>query len=132
MKLGNENAAHTLGLSYMSGDIVRMDKEKAKRLLCRAVKGGSIGSLHQLGCMKFQEGDNLDFLSYFFKAASLGWKDSLDTIKNLYDKGFVSEEDYRLTLKDYLDVLKKEQSASRDRVVGNINKERAQRNQRPI
>ena len=47
-------------------------------------------------------------------------------------KGFVSEEDYRLTLKDYLDVLKKEQSASRDRVVGNINKERAQRNQRPI
>mmetsp|Transcript_17204 Transcript_17204/g.28133 ORF Transcript_17204/g.28133 Transcript_17204/m.28133 type:complete len:117 (+) Transcript_17204:723-1073(+) len=116
----------------MSGDIVRMDKEKAKRLLCRAAKGGSIGSLHQLGCMKFEEGNNLDFLAYFFKAAALGWKDSLDTIKRLHDAGLVSEEDYRLTLSDYLDVVKKEQSASRDKVVGNMNKERAQRNQRPI
>eukprot|EP00986_Skeletonema_menzelii_P005269 scaffold1887_cov133-Skeletonema_menzelii.AAC.5 len=131
-KLGNANAAHTLGSSYMSGDIVRMDKEKAKRLLCRAAKGGSIGSLHQLGCMKFEEGNNLDFLAYFFKAAALGWKDSLDTIKRLHDAGLVSEEDYRLTLSDYLDVVKKEQSASRDKVVGNMNKERAQRNQRPI
>ncbi len=115
-KLGNANAAHTLGSSYMAGDIVRMDKEKAKRLLCRAAKGGSIGSLHQLGCMKFREGNNLDFLSYFFKAAALGWKDSLDTIKRLHDSGLVCEEDYRLTLNDYRGVVKEEQSTSRDKV----------------
>jgi len=130
-KLGSANAAHTLGSSYMNGDIVRMDKDKAKRLLCRAAKGGSIGSLHQLGCMKFQEGNNLDFFPYLFTAAELGWKGSLDTIKNLHDYGLVSEEDYKLTVKGYQDAMEKEQSGSRDRVVARMNKERVQRNQPP-
>ena len=75
---------------------------------------------------------NLDFLQYFFTAAELGWKDSLDQIKGLRDYGLVSEEEYKCAHESYLDALKKEQSVSRNEVVARINEERAQRNERPI
>ena len=132
-KLGYASAAHSLGYSYMAGDIVRVDKKRARRLFSKAAKGGTLGSLHQLGVMKLKDGEmNLDFLAYFFTAAELGWKDSIDQIKRLHDCGLVSEEDYKLTLKSYLDAVKKEQSASRDKVVARINEERALKNERPI
>lgn len=136
-KLGNANAAHTLGSSYMKGDIVSMDKKKAKRLLCRAAKGGSVGSLHQLGCMKFKEMQNggeksSDFLSYLIVAAELGWKDSIDQLKLFHDYGLVSRDEYECTLRKYLDAVKKEQTPSRDKTVARINEERAEMNQRPI
>ncbi|KAL7526563.1 hypothetical protein ACHAXR_001545 [Thalassiosira sp. AJA248-18] len=129
-RLGSADAAHTLGSSYMAGDIVGMDKKKARRLLSRAARGGSIGSLHQLGCMKFQD-EEVDFLGYLFTAADLGWKDSMNQLKSLHEYGIVSEEHYKITLKNHLEALRKEQSESRDKMV-RIDEERAQRNERPL
>lgn len=75
------------GYSYMHGDIVRVDKKLARHFLSKAAKGGILGSLHLLGVMKLKEGSmnrNLDFLQYFFTAAELGWKYSLDQIKSVF------------------------------------------------
>ncbi|KAL7551818.1 hypothetical protein ACHAWF_015012 [Thalassiosira exigua] len=116
-KLGSADAAHTLGSSYMSGDIVRMDKQKARRLLTRAAKGGNLGSLHQLGRMEYRDLNNeepsLKYLGYFRAAAEGGWKDSMDQIKIFLELGLVDEDEYRSMVKSYVDALRKETSSSR-------------------
>ena len=92
-ELGDADAHYQLSLLYDEG---RVEKDEKKRLyhLEKAVIGGHPLARYNLGCKEWKDRQHDRAIKHFTIAAKLGSDESLAALKQLYEKGFISKEDF--------------------------------------
>ena len=76
---------------------------------------GSAESRHYVGLFEIMDNKNYDrALRHFLISAKMGFKDSLDAIKQMFADGLATKAQYAETLKGYQDALEDTKSPQRD------------------
>ena len=76
--------------------------------------GGNVTARHNLGINEIKAGDMDRALKHFMIAVRGGYDGSLDTIKQMYSKGYATKEDYMKALQSYQTYLGEIKSKQRD------------------
>ena len=85
--LGSDDTHYQLGNVYYNGDGVVRDKPRAIRHWQQGAMKGDVLSRHSLGGAEFEERNYEPALRHWIISAKMGYKVSLDGIKNLFVKG---------------------------------------------
>ena len=94
---------------------VEVDNKKAEHYYELAAMGGCAKARYNLGTLEYNSRNMNRALRHYAIAVTDGDLDSLDTIKIMYLKGYVTKDDYASTLRAYqvsLDEMKSEQRMS--------------------
>ena len=113
-ELGCAAAYYNLGQSYRQGDGVEIDEKKAKHYYELAAMNGHMKARHNLGCAEYEAGNYQRAMKHFRIAASAGFKESLDAVKEGYRVGHVTKEQYANTLREYQKSQDEMKSEARD------------------
>jgi len=111
-ELGHPRAYNNLGAIYMNGWGVEVDKMKAWYYLELAAMGGYVMARHNLGLREQNKGNMDRALKHYMIAAKSGYKDSFESIKELYSIGHATKDEYTKASRanqEYLDEIKSEQ-----------------------
>ena len=113
-ELGSVDALSNLAVAYFTGDGVEGDYDGGIRLLEKAAMQGSVLSRHELGMIEGQSGNHSHEYRHFLISAKMGCNESVEWIKKIFMKGFVTKEQYSQALKVYQDVVEEMKSPERD------------------
>jgi hypothetical protein len=113
-ELGNVDAHACLGRMYYRGNGVEKDEEKAVYHLEQAAIGGHTGARGLLACYEMDNGRFERAAKHFMIAANLGCDISLQQVKDLFEKGIVSKEEYAAARRGYQTAVDATESAERD------------------
>jgi len=114
-ELGYPEAYTSIGYSYDHGIGVEVDETKATDYYERAAMGGSESARHNLAATEVRAGKMNRALKHLMIAVRVGWYDSLDTIKQMYSKGYTTKEAYMKALQSYQAYLSEIKSDQRDK-----------------
>ena len=121
-KLGSIEAHDQIAKCYKNGfgkgvklDISNMDKAQYHMEL--AAIGGHEIARHNLGCEEGMAGNYDRAYKHFILAARAGLKDSLESVKQGYVKGYVTKEEYANALREYQKSQDEMKSETRDKAL---------------
>ena len=101
-------------LTIMVGGGVERDEKKAVHYWELAAMGGHVDARHNLGALEGRAGNMDRALKHFMIAVSFGNNDSLESIKQMFMRGYATKDDYTKTLRAYQANLVEIKSAQRD------------------
>ena len=114
VELGSLSAHFELGRSYYEGDGVEQDIVRAiGHWECAAMKGG-VYSRNALGIVEYNEGNYRRATKHYLISAKMGFKTSLDKIRNMFTSGDATKEQYAEALKGYGDAVEETKSYQRE------------------
>ena len=113
-KLGNLEAHYSLALMYARGDGLEKNQKKVLHHLEEAAIGGNPSARHSLGFIEEQCGRMDRAAKHFIIAAKLGHDKSLKCVKDLYQAGYVSKDDFAATLRGYQAAISATMSSQRE------------------
>ena len=87
-ELGCADAYHNLGCSYYHGRGVDIDKKKAKYYWQLAAMNRDVYARHNLGANEYIDGNHHRAFKHYMLAASAGFKQSLDAVKEGFVEGY--------------------------------------------
>ena len=114
-ELGCAEAYFNLGVLHDTGRGVEMDKKKAIHYFEFAAMNGNVKARRNLGCVEFDAGNYHRAIKHFILAAKAGYKKSLDDVKEEYERGMVTKDEYAKTLRAYQKIQDEMKSDDRDR-----------------
>ena len=112
--LGIVEAHYRLSMMYDEGEGVEKDKKKWLYHLKEAAIGGHPFARHNLGRMERDNGHCDRAAKHLIIAAKLGVEDSLKCVKDLYEDGYVSKEDFTAALRGYQTAIAATKSPQRE------------------
>ncbi|KAL9179541.1 hypothetical protein ACHAXT_008831 [Thalassiosira profunda] len=116
-ELGRYDAHCKLGTFYFKGEHgLERNADKAIGHLQIAAIGGDMKARHSLGMIDQANGNVDRAMKHFMIAASLGYDESLEQIRQGYINGKVSKADYATALRAHKDSADELKSEQRDRV----------------
>ena len=113
-ELGSTKALFKMGVAYYSGIGVPLDEAKGIRCLESAAMQGDTDSRHMLGTMEFENKKYDRAVRHFLISAKMGYKDSLDRIKDMFASGRATKAQYAGALKGYQSAVQEMRSPERD------------------
>ena len=116
-RAGSSQACYFLGFDYWRGRsfdnfVLKENRPKAMRLFARGAKLGDPMCLYNIGLTRHADGKE-DCLRYYLAAASAGYQEALDKVKELYMAKAVTKEDYANALRSFQSVYDEINSDSR-------------------
>ena len=99
--LGDAEAHYQISKVYRDGLVVEKDSKKEWRLLEKAAIGGHPAARHNLGAREGSKGRYERAKKHYIIAANLGQDDSIKALKQGYEMGFVSKEEFADALRAY-------------------------------
>ena len=120
-ELGCADGYHNLGTSYYAGMGVEVDMKKATQYWELAVMDGSVESRHNLGILEGKAGNDHRAMKHFLLAASVGYKYSLDAVKQGFMNGHASKDQYANALREYQKSHEEIKSDARDKAQAYLN-----------
>ena len=99
--LGDAVAHYQLSCLYHVGQGVEKDEKKQLHHLEEAAIGGDPMARHNLGCVEEEYGWMDRAVKHFIIASKLGHDESLKKVKNLYNDGYASKEDFAAALRGH-------------------------------
>ena len=115
--LGDVVAQFELSCLYWEGKGVEKDQIKARHHAEKAAIAGHPDARYNLGCFEGRNGKHNRAVKHFIIAAKLGYDKSLESLKDLYQAGFVSEEDFAAALRGHKAAVDATTSPERDEAV---------------
>ena len=115
VELGSAKAYNDIGVAYMYGEGVDVDKRKAGHYYQLAAIGGSVVARHNLGNDEVLSCNYERALKHFIIAVRGGSNSSLEMIKQMYSNGDATKEDYTIALQSYQAYLGEIKSTQRDK-----------------
>ena len=100
-ELGDVESHHNLAVMYQHGHGVSMDEKKEVHHFEKAAIGGYPDARFNLGVIEEDYGRYERAVKHFIIAAYLGCDKSLEALKDMYQKGKVSKEDFSAALRAY-------------------------------
>ena len=95
-------AAHNLYTRYNSKhDLFRHDAQEARRWLNRAVEGGSVPALHDMGLSEGTNGNLERAVRCLRVAAAAGYEKSIAALKTVYADGLLGKEELGESIRQY-------------------------------
>ena len=116
-KLGSIDAHYELGRSYYYGDGVGQDKVKGVGHWEYAAMKGDVHSRHGLGIAEYNAGNYHLAVKHYTISAKMGYKDSLDEIKELFSEGYATKAQYSEALKGYGHAVEETKSHQREEAI---------------
>jgi len=113
-ELGSIEALFDLGLSYDRGEGFQEDKAKAVEYFTKAAMQGHVESRNHLGYFEVGKVNCDRAVRHLLISAKLGYKDSLESIKNMYTAGLATKDQYAEALTGYQDAVEEMKSHDRD------------------
>ena len=113
-ELGFAEASCCVGFAYEKGQGVEVDKKKAQHYWEIAAIGGDEVARNNLGTHEFRAGNIERALKHYMLAVGSGQATSLDTVKDMYEYGHATKEDYTKALRSYQVYLGEIKSPQRD------------------
>jgi TPR repeat protein len=113
-RLGGIQAHHNLSVMYGEGLGVEHDAKKKIYHLEEAAIGGHPIARYNLGCHEGRNGKNDRAAKHFIIAAKLGLDGALDKVKEGFQMGIVSKEEYAATLRGHQAAVDATKSIQRD------------------
>jgi len=115
-ELGDAVAYNNIGLAYMLGEGVEVDKKKAYHYYKLSAMAGNATARRNLGHVEGREGKNQDrALKHYMIAVRGGDSESLKGINMMYSAGYATKEDYTKALQSYQAYLEEVKSPQRDK-----------------
>jgi hypothetical protein len=111
---GDTEAHLQLSLMYQEGKGVEKDKKKELHHLEEAAIGGHSFARHNLGCLEDANGRLERAWKHFIIAANQGVDGSLENLRNVYEMGYVSKEDFAAALRGHQAAVDATKSPQRD------------------
>eukprot|EP00956_Cyclotella_meneghiniana_P015675 scaffold24205_cov23-Cyclotella_meneghiniana.AAC.2 len=120
-ELGSAAAHYQIGVRYLKGDGIEMDKTKAVYHWQIAAMMGHMASRNNLACIEWKDNRNYHrAMKHYMIVAKCGYKDSLHNVKECFKGGLVTKEEFEETLRGYQDALEETKSEQRDRAAAII------------
>jgi len=113
-ELGDAKAYNSIGCCYDDGIGVKVDKKKAIHYYELAAMEGNVKARYNLGFYEIEQGNMDRAVKHFMIAVRGGYDGSLDTIKQMYSKGYATKDDYMKVLQLYQAYLSEIKSPQRD------------------
>ena len=113
-ELGDVEAHYQLGNSYLKGDDVERDEEKAVYHLEKAAIGGDPYARHNLGCYEERNGNIERAVKHFIIAANLGHELSMKRLWEYYERGNITKEELDVTLRTHHAAINEMKSPERE------------------
>ena len=116
-KLGCGQAYYNLGLSYLDGNGVEVDKKKAKKYWELSAMKGDFCARHSVGVEEQHAGNLRRAYKHFMISAKAGYTEALDAVTDAYKNGvgLVTKEEYANTLRAYHNHREEVKSENRDK-----------------
>jgi len=114
-ELGHAEACLSIGCAYQIGQGVEVDMEKAIYYWELAAMKGDETARHNLGSMEDERGNVNRALKHYMISARNGYADSLNMIKEIYNSGQATKDDYTEALQLYQAYLGEIKSPQRDK-----------------
>mmetsp|Transcript_1613 Transcript_1613/g.3461 ORF Transcript_1613/g.3461 Transcript_1613/m.3461 type:complete len:305 (+) Transcript_1613:99-1013(+) len=114
-ELGSSVAHANLADMYDCGEDVEKDEQKSTYHSEQAAMGGNEAARHNLGVEEAGVGNMRRAMKHFMIAAGAGWKTSLDAIRDCYQDGYATKDEYDSALRAYKDFQDETKSEQRDR-----------------
>ena len=112
--LGSIEAIFSLGNAHHNGHGVEQDEAKSAEFFKKAAIQGHADSRHSLGNHEGKKGNHDRAVRHFLISATMGLKDSFESIKMLFTVGIATKEQYAQALKGYQDAVEATKSHDRD------------------
>jgi len=114
-ELGSAEAYYNLGIMYIRGDGVAVDKKKAKHYYELAAMSGHIMARYSLGVLEGNAGNEQRAHKHLLIAARVGHEKALEGVKKGFLKGLVTKDEYANTLREYQKIQDEMKSDARDK-----------------
>ena len=116
-EMGNIESYHNIGYSYLHGEGVQEDMNKARHYWELAAMGGHVGSRFNLGLLEEKAGNMERALKHYMIAARGGESNSLKATQALFKDGQATKDDYTKALQLYQAYLDEVKSDQREKAV---------------
>ena len=113
-ELGFARACSSIGYAYDNGEGVEFDPKKANHYYELAAMRGDVCARHNLGLNEGRAGNHKRAYKHLMIAIGGGYDNSLDTIKDMYSRGWATKDDYTKALQSYQAYLGEIKSKQRD------------------
>ena len=113
-ELGNSAAYYSIGMAYVNGRGVAVDKKKAIYYMELSAMGGNAISRYNLGAIEEWDGNHYRAIKHYMIAVEGGDHDSLKAMQGMYTDGHATKEDYAKALRSYQAYLDEIRSDQRD------------------
>ena len=116
-ELGSWDARYQLGNVYFHGDGVEENEENKPRGTHhwqQAAMKGHVVSRHNLGSVEFEEGNCELAVQHYMISVKMGYKRSLDCIKDMFTKGLATKAQYAEALRGYQTAVQEMKSPQRE------------------
>ena len=113
-ELGSIDAHYHIGCVYYHGHGIQKDECKAVEHWQHAAMKGHVGGRHGLGVLEHNERNYQLALKHYLISAKMGYKPSLDNIKDMFIGGHVTKDQYAQALKGYEDAVEETKSHQRE------------------
>ena len=120
-ELDNVESYHNIGKAYFDGEGVACDMNMARCYFELAAMKGNASSRYGLGILEENTGNEGRALKHWMIASSLGYKESLKAIQELYMDGHATKDDYSKALQAYQRYLNEVKSDQRDKAAAFCN-----------
>ena len=121
-ELGSTRALTKIGMTYYKGRLgISQDKAKGLRCLESAAMQGDATSRDFLGLVELGNGEYDRAVRHFLISVKMGYKDSLDAMKEMLARGLATKGQYEEALKGYQDAVEEMKSLDRDEEVATRN-----------
>ena len=112
--LGDVKAHFHLSIMYQEGKCVEKDEKRSLHHAEQAAIAGYHLVRHNLACMEWKNGKMDRAVKHWIIAAKQGEDESLTRIKNLYQLGYVSKEDFAAALRGHQAAIDATKSPQRE------------------
>ena len=112
--LGDALAHHKLACLYHYGEGVGKDKKKELHHEQQAAIGGHPGARNNIGHIEWDNGRMDRAVKHWIIAAKLGHDNALKNVKNVYEAGFVSKDDFAEALRGHQAAIDATKSPQRE------------------
>ena len=112
--LGDAVAHYNLSIMYHTGKFVGKDEKKRLHHLTVAAIAGNPFARHDLGCVEGINGQHNRAAKHFIISAKLGHDGSLECVKEGYQAGLMSKEDFTAALRGYQAAIAATRSPQRE------------------
>ena len=113
--LGCDEASKIIALQYKEGEILEKDMAKYRHYLEVAAKLGNRQARHNLASLEFEGGNTMLAVRHLCISAAAGHPMSLQSIRQIYQKGLISREEYAKILRMQQKAREDERSNDRDK-----------------
>ena len=113
-KLGSIKAEHEIGIVYFTGNGVKKDKPRGIHHWQQAAMKGHAISRHNLGGIEYHHEKYELAVQHFMISAKMGYEDSLNGIKLMFEEGHATKAQYAEALIGYRDALEELKSPQRE------------------